>query len=167
MDKPIILVDLDGVMLHHYEDLLKEIGLDYEDQTDYALRNLTYEERNYIWHKWNTFDYHSSSLSQETLGALEEMRRWARVIAVSTPMPGHVDSKYSMLNRYFHWKDVMLVADKALVKGDLIIEDKPANIENFPGHAIVYDHPYNRHLDFPRVSTFGEVPELAKLLIGV
>ena len=165
MDRPTILIDLDGVMLQNYEEVLESIGLKYEDMVDYELSNLTYKQKNALKDKWNQTDYTTKSLSQEVLIALEEMRKWARVIALSAPMPGHVGSKYRFLCKYFNWQDVILAGDKSMVGGDLIVEDKPSTLMNFHSHVIAYRHPYNEHLDVPFVDTFSEVPALAEEIL--
>ena len=165
MSKPVILIDLDGVMLQNYEEVLASVGVRYEDMIDYDLSNLTYDQRSGIRDRWDETDYNTKSLSQEVLIALEEMRKWARVIALSTPMPGHAGSKYRFLCRYFNWKDVILAGDKSMVSGDLIVEDKPSTLVNFHSHVIAYRHPYNDHLDVPFVDTFSEVPQLANEIL--
>ena len=52
--------------------------------------------------------------------------------------------------------DLCFVADKPQVGADLYLDDSPTNLAAFRAAglpAVVFDQPYNRHLDGPRVST--------------
>jgi 5'(3')-deoxyribonucleotidase len=57
-----------------------------------------------------------------------------------------------------YW-DLCFVADKPQVGADLYIDDSPANIEAFQAagsDVLIFDQPYNRHLQGPRVRTWAE-----------
>lgn len=61
------------------------------------------------------------------------------------------------------YRDICFIADKAEVGGDLYIDDAPHNVEALRGQGfqvIVMDHPYNRHLEGPRASTWQQVEDL-------
>lgn len=67
---------------------------------------------------------------------------------------------------YLDWKDIIMINDKSLLKGDIIIDDNPDNIKNFDGLKLLRDAPYNQNTplddyDF-RVHNFEETYEIIK-----
>jgi 5'(3')-deoxyribonucleotidase len=96
-----------------------------------------------------------------------------RVVFVTSCVHGSVDAKMAWLKKYHlidfraHTpKDFIAAKDKFLVKGEVLIDDGPHNISAFPGHTILFDQPYNRHMDHPhRVRSWEEIPKLVSTLI--
>lgn len=43
--------------------------------------------------------------------------------------------------------DIVIADRKNLIAADILIDDKPEHITQFPGFTMVFDHPYNRHVD--------------------
>jgi 5'-nucleotidase len=63
------------------------------------------------------------------------------------------------------YRDLCFIGDKATVGADLYIDDSPHNIESLRGAgrtAIVFDQPYNRHLDGPRVERWLDIEQLVR-----
>lgn len=61
------------------------------------------------------------------------------------------------------YRDLCFLGRKPEVQADAYVEDAPHNVEALRagGNAvIVFDQPYNRHLDGPRASRWGEVEAL-------
>lgn len=61
------------------------------------------------------------------------------------------------------YKDVCFIADKAEVGGDLYFDDAPHNISALRSagfDAVVFDAPYNRDIDGPRVLNWDEAGKL-------
>lgn len=61
------------------------------------------------------------------------------------------------------YRDICMIADKVKVGADAYLDDSPSNIEKLRGGggtAIVFDQPYNRHLDGLRVSNWDEATDL-------
>lgn len=57
-------------------------------------------------------------------------------------------------------RDVIITADKAMVRGDVLVDDRYDNVAEFPGHGILYDRPWNRaHPWASRASNWEEVVE--------
>jgi 5'-nucleotidase len=66
-----------------------------------------------------------------------------------------------------YW-DLCMVARKADVGSDLLIDDAPHNIEalrDIGRQVLVFDQPYNRHLDGPRARTWEDVEEQVEPLL--
>jgi len=54
-----------------------------------------------------------------------------------------------MKGDYHYAKDVIVAHDKSMIRGDLLIDDKP---ENLVGHVgLLFDQPWNRSSTLPRV----------------
>lgn len=66
-----------------------------------------------------------------------------------------------------YW-DLCMVARKADVGCDLMIDDAPHNISalrDIGRQVLVYDWPYNRHLDGPRATSWEHIEQLAEPLL--
>ena len=46
---------------------------------------------------------------------------------------------------YLDWKDIIMINDKSLLKGDVIIDDNPDKIKHFDGLRLLRDAPYNQN----------------------
>lgn len=170
MSRPIVLLDMDGVMVNHNQrhlDLLNEefgTAYTYDQITDFEYSFLTSEQREFIFTCWKQQDlYAHDALTKDQLEVIDGLREIARVVACSSPMEGHIRSKYAFLTRYFEKHNIVLTRDKTLVGGDILVDDAPHNIKSFPGHAIVFDQPWNRGLCcHPRARTFEDIGPLVQ-----
>jgi 5'-nucleotidase len=66
-----------------------------------------------------------------------------------------------------YW-DLCMVARKADVGCDLMIDDAPHNVaalRDIGRSVLVYDWPYNRHLDGPRATDWPEIEQMAEPLL--
>ena len=65
---------------------------------------------------------------------------------------------------FFDLKKVIFTWDKFLLRGDLIIDDRPDSLETFHGMTLAIDWPYNRYIK----TTYRENKwkEIGKLLLG-
>lgn len=85
--------------------------------------------------------------------------------------PTCASAKLAWLERHFD-RDLashaVLAKDKTLVHCDLLVDDKP-EITGFHKPAwqqVLFDHPYNRHVDLPRLSSWEQWTTLLPLLEG-
>lgn len=95
------------------------------------------------------------------------LRRWARVVAVTAPLDGSptwAQEREVWLTDYldFHPDDMMSVRDKTLVRGDAIVDDKFATVkawaEAWGREAVLWNAPYNvRESWQPRASDYFEL----------
>jgi 5'-nucleotidase len=61
------------------------------------------------------------------------------------------------------YRDLCFIGDKATVGADLYVDDSPHNIIALRGAgrtAVVFDQPYNQHLDGPRVRSWLELEQV-------
>lgn len=66
-------------------------------------------------------------------------------------------------NHNIPYREIAFLTTKADLWGDLSVDDAPHVVEAL--HAadrdvVIFDHPYNRHLDGPRAATWGDVERL-------
>lgn len=66
---------------------------------------------------------------------------------------------------FINWSHVIVAMNKAMVKGDVLIDDGPHNLENFDGARILMTAPHNRSYDAEahgmyRVSNWQEIDDL-------
>lgn len=163
----IILLDVDGVLVESNQTNIQRVnehfGTNYcfEDIETFEYDFMTEAQRQFIydecWHDPSLYD--GAELTPEQTDTLEGLRRVARVIACSSPLVGHIESKYRFLKLYFDRADIVLASDKNLIGGDILVDDGLHNLEVFPGHVIVYDRPWNRSpgRDLPRAHNFEEI----------
>lgn len=108
--------------------------------------------------------------AQSAVRILKEVTDFYFVTAPMVKNPGWFNERHAWLVQHFEVEDRMVnfVHDKFLVKGDFLLEDSDKNLmawlEEFPdGHGILWDRPWNRSCNDPRVirvSTWAEVIDL-------
>ena len=101
--------------------------------------------------------------SQEVL---EQLNRDHSVYIASAAMqfPNSLKEKSDWLDEHFPfipWKQRILCGDKHILKGDLLIDDRSYNLENFKGRRLLFTSPHNvENNDFERVSSWKEIASL-------
>jgi len=90
--------------------------------------------------------------------AVETAREIARVIFVTSCYPVHMGRKFKWLNDHgfkVSISDYVECTDKSLIRADVLIDDRPANLEAFKGgHKFLIDKPWNRDSEFRRMYGF-------------
>ncbi|MBU2637696.1 MAG: 5'-3'-deoxyribonucleotidase [Nanoarchaeota archaeon] len=106
------------------------------------------------------------------LEAITEMKsKGHEVFICSSPLTGHetcASEKYQWVRHYLgkEWeKKTLLVPDKTVVSGNILIDDKPeiTGIAVPSWEHIFYDRPYNRHITNKRRLTWDNWREVLKL----
>ncbi len=153
----IIYVDVDGVLTNPTAEFLsvlnEKVKKDYtlDDLTAFDYRECLPEEHAEIMMElWgDRYLYDKREAEPEAVRALQEMRKFARVIALSSPTIGHVDSKYKWLvgPMDFEIKDVIVATDKSLARGDVLVDDHIENLMGFSGGRICFTRPWNAKWD--------------------
>jgi 5'(3')-deoxyribonucleotidase len=173
MTLPIVLLDVDSVLVesNHWnlEQVNTRFGTNYqfEQIVDWNYRFMNPVHREFLYNEcWQSGTlYDKQELSQSTLVTIAKLRRIARVMPCTSPMLGHIRSKYAFLLRYFDANDIILIKDKTVVNGAILVDDRPHNIEAFPGHPIIFDCPWNQGYQGDRVHSFSEIyPMVSDLL---
>jgi 5'(3')-deoxyribonucleotidase len=106
--------------------------------------------------------------SAEALWRLSDAGVWIRIITHRLVVHwGHqiaVGDTVAWLDaNNIPYRDLCFLGRKPEVEADLYIDDAPHNIESLRGagnEVIVFDQPYNRHLDGLRARTWAEVEEV-------
>lgn len=114
---------------------------------------------------------------QPIAGAFEGVR-WLReqghrVVFVTSSIGPSMDAKRRWLMRYgfipqaYAADDYVVAHDKALIRAEILIDDRPKNIANFPGKRVLYHQPWNRAFtDFGgiRMMQWSEISTMLKIL---
>lgn len=163
-----ILLDIDGVFIDIHTPLLeaanREFGTAYtlSSVTDFDFRKcLRREHGEWILKTYfqNPELYDDKEPDPSALRTVEYWRDHGyRVLAVSAPMDGHVQSKWRFLRRFFPINDIYICGDKNLVQGDVLIDDAAHNLNEWPGPIICFNKPWNAAWEFARhASTWEQV----------
>lgn len=62
-------------------------------------------------------------------------------------------------------RDVIMTNDKSMILGDLLIDDRPANLATFRGGVVLFTQPWNESLAYPesgRANNWKEVISIVK-----
>lgn len=175
--KPIILVDMDDVLAEFTEEWLRRYNKDYND-TVTAEDFDGWDAMKHVKPECGTkiFDYFKApgiyrnlkpkAGSQEVIAELTKLG--AEIIIVTdSPMgctfgeenwngSNPTDDKRAWLQEHFPmipFENVIIARKKWLVKGDILIDDKPDTIEKFQSlgrKIIAMDMPYNRSVNAER-----------------
>jgi len=165
MDHQIILIDMDGPLADFDGTFLKEWKRRYPEEPHIPLRNRrefyprddypkrlrSKVESIYLDQKF----YPKIPPVEEGLAAIREMVDLGiSVFICTTPLSIYaycVLEKYQWVEKYLGYgftKKLILTRDKTLVRGDMLIDDKPeiTGIQKPVWEHIIYDFPYNRHI---------------------
>lgn len=173
---PVVLIDCDGVLVDMQDGNIRRLnnlcGTNYtaEDVKDFGYSNFPKPHREILKSFWYDCTYDDKHLSTEQQLIIDGLREYVRVVACSSPLPGHTDSKLRFLLRYFQRTDIALLSHKTLLNADLLIDDGPHNIEDAKRVGmpfIIFDQPYNRHLEGPRAKSFSDLGPLVLDILGV
>lgn len=171
-----ILVDMDGVLADwggNYSRHLDERGAHesirrHPDQRSFDLFEGVDPEHHHVIH--SVMEHPGFYAELEPLpGAVEALDQmmWNgfEVLIVTSPWPSNptcASDKIDWAVKHFGkpWaKRVVITSDKTVVVGDYLIDDKPTitGYLNDPAwRHILFDQPYNREIDQPRMSDWSE-----------
>lgn len=152
-----ILVDMDGVLVDMSEEMLSELNEEFgTDYTPSDLEAFDYSEympqahADYMYDLWHKKDrYAEVDPVPGAMEGVERLRELGRVVVASSPMKGHAISKIAWLERHgFNKSHRVLISDKNLLRGGILIDDGFHNIRRFHGQGILVDQPYNRKFEY-------------------
>jgi 5'(3')-deoxyribonucleotidase len=112
--------------------------------------------------------------ASESLWRLSDAGVWIRVITHRLVTNwGHAlivsDTVEWLDTRRIPYRDLCFLGRKPEVQADAYVEDAPHNVEALRAGGntvIVFDQPYNRHMDGPRASTWAEVEAIVAELVA-
>jgi 5'(3')-deoxyribonucleotidase len=104
----------------------------------------------------------------EVLWRLSDAGVWIRIVTHRLLFNGlhevsAADTAFWLDRHDIPYRDLCFIGDKATVGADLFVDDSPHNIVALRGAgrtAIVFDQPYNAHLDGPRITHWTEIEPL-------
>ncbi|MEX0592670.1 MAG: hypothetical protein WD358_01005 [Nitriliruptoraceae bacterium] len=102
----------------------------------------------------------------EVLWELSDAGMWIRIITHRLLFNGihevsAADTAWWLDHHHIPYRDLCFIGDKPGVGADLYIDDSPRVItalRTAGRSVIIFDQPYNRHLDAPRVTEWRHVP---------
>ncbi len=169
-----IFVDMDEVVadsyqahIDHYE---KDFGITYhKDQC--AGREFwqcvpeKHQEsvRNHAWREGYFRDLKVIPDSQEVLKEMSQKHE-VYFASAATQFPNSLREKSDWIDEFFPfipWQNRILCGHKHILRGDVLIDDRAYNFENFKGRPLLFTSPHNtNNTDFERVSTWKEIASL-------
>ncbi len=189
MSRQFILgVDLDGVVADHtqrFREIMAEIrGVDPETMPlerswDFAEWGFAPDEYSH-YHRIAVMEHDMFRTmplvegAADTLWRLSDAGIWIRVITHRLYVHwGHekaVGDTAAWLDTHrIPYRDLCFLGAKPEIEADAYIDDAPHNVEQLRAlgkTVIVFDQPYNRHLDGPRAATWAEAEEIVTGLAG-
>lgn len=102
---------------------------------------------------------HSQEVLRELAGKFQ-----VYVASAAMQFPNSLIEKHKWLDEHFpfiHWRNRILLGDKHVLRGDVLIDDRSHNLEAFQGRSILFTSPHNIHTSgFERADTWIDVAGL-------
>ena len=102
-------------------------------------------------------------------GAIEgfkKLQTYGDVYIATTPWNSSAcfKGKRKWVGKWLPWFDqqnVIYIKNKSLLRGDLLIDDKPSNLDNFHGDTIIFDREWNeKHQGHVRAQDWNDLLEI-------
>ncbi len=171
----IILLDQDGVLFDYAAELYKRWADRYPEE--FALHHVPLDRAPYDLTNFYTGEIrvHLKAIEDEpgffgslppipgAIDAAHEIRALGHQVCICTRPSKHVTAacafdKIRLIREHLgdEWIErTMIVRDKTFAHGDILIDDKPqvtGAVKRPTWQHVLYDWPYNRHIDKPRLS---------------
>lgn len=163
-----LLVDQDGVLAdfmgHVYKTVEAETGRKYchADTQDYWFKDCPDKDLFMdIINRQGT--YSDLDVITGAVEAIKRLREYYDVVVVTAPPRGSKtaeDEKRQWLARHFDKdfaEEAIVTRDKHLVHGRLMIEDNPDIDRDADWRPLMFDQPWNRKSDLPRMYGWGDL----------
>ncbi|MDD4976467.1 MAG: hypothetical protein PHY93_19075 [Bacteriovorax sp.] len=166
-----LLVDMDGVLADVYSRILSlefsETGI---QQTMESLNGKTEAEAfvNYLKHVRSKDFFRKAPTMPGSIEGLQYLNEKYKVLVVSsaTEYPQSMIEKYEWLKEFYpfiSWKQMVFCGVKDSIKGDIMIDDHPKNLDFFSGKKIIFTQPHNFYIsksDYQRVDNWKQLLEI-------
>lgn len=146
-------IDVDSVLFPINElvvlPYLRTFGYDMELEDIYAFDYGDPEIKRLAFECFKRTDlYDGYTPEDDAMMALEMLRQYNRVIAVSSPFAQHASSKWAYCQRSgFQHEDIVLCGDKSLVNMDALVDDRvDTALELGSRRVVIFDRPWNDDL---------------------
>lgn len=183
MKAPTILCDVDEVVADLHTEWLRRYNAKYDDNltpadiTDWDISKIVKPEcgrKVFNFLRMPNLYRHVQPVEGAKEGVAQLRAEGYRVVFVTSCVIGSMDQKvrwllgHGFVRSPHSPRDLVITRDKALVRGDVLIDDGPHNVAAFPGHAILVDRPYNRSTRAGfRAEGWTEIVKLVRLLAPV
>lgn len=103
--------------------------------------------------------------SVEGLAYLNEKYK-VLIVSSATEFPESPNEKLAWINEHFpflSWRQLIFCGDKSHIKGDIMIDDHPKNLDFFDGRRILFTQPHNITIqrdDYQRVNNWKDIYSL-------
>ena len=169
----VLFIDMDEVIADTYGAHVQIYNLDFQESLtiDACMGNEVWrtvpEERqksvrNHARNKGFFRDLKPITDSQFVLKKLNEKYE-LYIASAAMQFPNSLEEKSDWLDEYFPfipWQKRILCGDKHILKGDILIDDRSYNLENFQGRSLLFTSPHNIHTKgYERVNTWQEVAD--------
>jgi len=167
-----LLMDMDGVLADVYAQFSR---LEYE-KTGLILR----PEDLYGKLEAEAFPHYQESVTskgffrtvpvvKDSIEGLKYLNDKYNVLIVSsaTEFPDSLKEKLEWLNEHFPfitWQQMIFCGRKDAVKGDIMVDDHPKNLDYFDGRTFLFSQPHNHFVQNPRHTRIDSWQELIKML---
>ncbi|WP_431124123.1 5' nucleotidase, NT5C type [Flagellimonas flava] len=171
-----LFVDMDEVLadtyLAHLELYEQDYGIklnpeDYQGKE--AWESVPKEHSAYMkGHAWEKGFFRDLKLIEGSQKVMSELDKKYELYIASAAMqfPESLKEKSDWLDEFFPfipWQRRILCGHKYILKGDILIDDRAYNLENFEGRSIMFSSPHNINTNgFERANNWEEIA--AKLL---
>lgn len=180
----LILLDVDGPVADLHPTWLERYNrrwddnLTVEDLTVWELDRIVKEEcgKRVYDHLHEPDLYDDVAVVDGAAGGIAALRAAGhRVVFLTACSAVMATAKMKWLHQHgllgdvppYVFTDLVIAQDKSLVPGDVLIDDRPKNLEDFQGKGILWDAPYNRgERRWPRVRSWEVVPDVIEMLTG-
>jgi len=88
------------------------------------------------------------------------------IVSSATEFPQSLTEKVNWINEYFpfiSWKQIILCGEKKSVRGDIMIDDHPKNLDFFEGEKFIFTQPHNELIQSDRYVRVNGWREIMKL----
>lgn len=163
-----LLVDMDGVLADVYSQFLhfefEETGVKQQIESLYGKTEAD-AFPNYEQYVHSRDFFRKAPTMPDSIEGLKYLNSKFKVLIVSSAMefPNSLIEKHEWLSEFYPfipWKQIVFCGDKAVIKGDIMIDDHPKNLDFFTGRKILFTQPHNIHLsneDYERVDSWKQI----------
>ncbi|MDC6267257.1 5' nucleotidase, NT5C type [Lysinibacillus fusiformis] len=168
MNKPRIILDMDDVIANLLTSWIEVVN--FCENENVQLQDVSsWDIEKYFKCGRKVFDYLNYDLyrnlkpiegSQDGVRMLQE-KYDVYIVTVSTTHKDSLIAKIEWLEEYFPFikkEKIVLLGDKSIVRGDIIIDDSIKNLERFDGRKILFNSCHNQgNVQFERVNGWSEI----------
>ncbi len=168
-----IAIDMDQVLANMYKKMVVTIngilGTTYteEEFLKTSRQQLTMEQEKELFIALNEPSYFRDFelLEPDAIDVVRELNERYDIYIATAAMevPGCFTAKYDWLREHFPFlnpQHFVFCGNKAVIHTDFLIDDNPRQLRAFKGTGLLFDMPYNAHVDeFERVHGWQGVRE--------